>query len=77
MTATLDLTRQLIERRSVTPDDEGCQALMIERLEALGFHCETMQFGDVTNLWARRGDSAPVFCFAGHTDVVPAGPENE
>ena len=77
MTDTLELTRQMIERRSVTPDDDGCQALMIERLERLGFACETMPFGDVTNLWARRGEAAPVFCFAGHTDVVPAGAEEQ
>ena len=70
---TIDLLCDLIRRRSVTPEDAGCQALMIERLEKLGFTCETMQFNDVTNLWARRGDAGPVLCFAGHTDVVPPG----
>ncbi|MDH3978335.1 MAG: succinyl-diaminopimelate desuccinylase [Gammaproteobacteria bacterium] len=77
MTDTLELTRQLISRRSVTPEDEGCQKLMAERLEALGFKCEVMVFGEVTNLWARRGTDGPVFCFAGHTDVVPPGPAED
>ena len=70
---TIDLLCDLIRRRSVTPEDAGCQALMSDRLEKLGFSCETMQFNDVTNLWARRGDASPVLCFAGHTDVVPPG----
>ncbi|MBY4678032.1 succinyl-diaminopimelate desuccinylase [Marinobacterium arenosum] len=74
-TPTVELTQELISRRSVTPDDAGCQALLIERLEKLGFHCETLQFEEVTNLWARRGNEGPLFCFAGHTDVVPSGPE--
>ncbi len=69
----LSLLFDLIRRRSVTPDDAGCQALIAARLATLGFDCETMVFGDVTNLWARRGTAAPVFCFAGHTDVVPPG----
>jgi succinyl-diaminopimelate desuccinylase len=73
---TIDLLCDLIRRRSVTPDDAGCQDLMRERLEAAGFACETLQFNDVTNLWARRGTAAPVFCFAGHTDVVPPGEES-
>ena len=73
----IDLLCDLIRRRSVTPDDAGCQALLIERLERLGFRCETLQYGDVTNLWARRGDASPVLCFAGHTDVVPPGDERE
>jgi succinyl-diaminopimelate desuccinylase len=68
---------ELVQRRSVTPDDAGCQALIAKRLEALGFVCETMQFNDVTNLWARRGSDGPVLCFAGHTDVVPAGDLDE
>lgn len=68
------LLEDLIRRPSVTPDDAGCQALMAERLERLGFRCESMPYNDVTNLWARRGDEGPVFCFAGHTDVVPPGP---
>jgi len=73
--ATIELAKQLISRRSVTPEDDGCQALMIERLEALGFHIERLQFEEVTNFWARRGSKGPLFCFAGHTDVVPTGPE--
>lgn len=74
MTAVVDLARELIARPSVSPEDGGCQALIGERLAALGFSLESMPFGDVTNLWARRGESAPLFCFAGHTDVVPPGP---
>lgn len=72
---TLKLTESLIRRRSVTPEDAGCQALMIDRLARQGFGIERMPFGEVTNFWARRGDSGPLFCFAGHTDVVPTGPE--
>ena len=71
---TFQLACELIERPSITPADEGCQALLIERLEALGFDCETLVFDDVTNLWARRGQEAPLLAFAGHTDVVPTGP---
>ncbi len=74
MSATLELAMDLIGRASVTPDDAGCQPLMAARLAAIGFRCEPMRFGEVDNLWARRGDSAPLFCFAGHTDVVPTGP---
>ena len=70
---TIELLSALIRRRSVTPDDAGCQALLAARLGAAGFHCETLRFGDVTNLWARRGTAGPVLCFAGHTDVVPPG----
>lgn len=73
-TATLQLASDLIARPSITPDDAGCQALLIERLSAIGFECETMVFDDVTNLWARRGQGAPLLAFAGHTDVVPTGP---
>ena len=72
--ATQDLAIQLLSIDSVTPDDKGCQALLCERLSNIGFACETMQFGEVTNLWARRGTKAPLFVFAGHTDVVPTGP---
>ena len=72
--ATLQLASDLIARPSITPDDAGCQAMLIERLSAIGFECETMVFDDVTNLWARRGRAAPVLAFAGHTDVVPPGP---
>jgi succinyl-diaminopimelate desuccinylase len=71
---SIELLRALVERPSVTPDDAGCQQILAGRLARLGFSCETMQFGDVTNLWARRGDSGPVLCLAGHTDVVPPGP---
>jgi len=74
MSATLELAKQLISRASVTPDDAGCQALMCERLEAIGFRCENLPFGEVSNFWARRGDSGPLLVFAGHTDVVPPGP---
>ena len=77
MSETLELTKALIARRSLTPDDAGCQDLLISRLEPLGFRCERMRFGDVDNLWARRGDGGPLFTFAGHTDVVPSGPEEK
>ena len=73
--ATLALTKQLISRSSVTPDDQGCQQLMIERLQAIGFVVENLRFDDVDNFWAVRGESGPILCFAGHTDVVPTGPE--
>ena len=69
----LALAKDLISRQSVTPEDAGCQDLMIERLKALGFEIEVMVFEDTTNFWARRGSEAPLFAFAGHTDVVPAG----
>ena len=71
---TLDLTEQLIACRSNTPLDAGCMAIIGQRLESIGFKCEYINRGGVTNLWARRGSSAPLFCFAGHTDVVPTGP---
>ncbi|CAH6881927.1 succinyl-diaminopimelate desuccinylase [Vibrio chagasii] len=71
---TLALAKDLISRKSVTPEDAGCQELMINRLKALGFEIEVMVFEDTTNFWARRGTEAPLFAFAGHTDVVPAGP---
>lgn len=74
---TLKLAQALIARPSVTPDDSGCQALLIERLSAIGFECETLQFGEVTNLWARHGNTSPLLAFAGHTDVVPTGPLDE
>lgn len=73
----IDLLCDLIRRRSITPDDAGCQALLAARLTRLGFTCETLQFNDVTNLWARFGDTSPVLCFAGHTDVVPPGDETQ
>jgi len=74
MSETLALARELIARPSVTPEDAGCQLLLAERLRPLGFEIEPMPFGEVENLWARRGSDGPLFCFAGHTDVVPPGP---
>ena len=74
---TLALAKELISRPSVTPEDEGCQQVIGERLAALGFELETMVFEDTTNLWARRGQGRKVFCFAGHTDVVPPGDVND
>ncbi|MEE4109904.1 MAG: succinyl-diaminopimelate desuccinylase [Halieaceae bacterium] len=72
--AALALTRDLIARASVTPEDAGCQGLMMERLEALGFTCTPLPFGDTENFWAEWGHSGPLLAFAGHTDVVPPGP---
>lgn len=74
-TATLSLAKQLLAIPSITPDDAGCMEVMGARLEKLGFTLEIMQFEEVTNLWARRGTEGPLLCFAGHTDVVPTGPE--
>jgi len=74
MSATLNLTKELISRDSVTPNDRGCQKLLAERLSAIGFEVEHLRFGDTDNIWARRGSASPVLAFAGHTDVVPAGP---
>ena len=71
----IELAQALIQRESVTPEDAGCQALMNERLEKLGFNIESLFFTDTLNTWARKGDASPHFCFAGHTDVVPTGPE--
>ena len=73
----IDLLCDLVRRPSVTPEDAGCQGVLAERLTRLGFKCETLQFNDVTNLWARRGTTSPVLCFAGHTDVVPPGSESD
>lgn len=73
---TIELTKALINRRSVTPEDAGCQDLMADILEPLGFTIEDMTFDDTKNIWARKGTEDPVFCFAGHTDVVPSGPED-
>ena len=75
--ATLLLTEQLMACRSVTPDDAGCLQIIAGRLEAIGFACEFMPRGGVNNLWARRGETRPLLCFAGHTDVVPSGPQQE
>ncbi|MBC3764333.1 succinyl-diaminopimelate desuccinylase [Neptunicella marina] len=73
-TDVLQITKDLINRPSVTPEDAGCQPMMANILTAAGFNIETMVFNDTTNMWARRGQQKPVFCFAGHTDVVPSGP---
>jgi len=73
----LSLAKELIARPSVTPADEGCQQLMADFLAPLGFTIEPMVFHDTTNLWARRGTTGPLFCFAGHTDVVPSGPASK
>ena len=70
----LDLAKALIERKSVTPEDGGCQKLLAQRLSRSGFACESVVHGAVTNLWARRGSGQPLVCLAGHTDVVPTGP---
>lgn len=74
MSKTLELAKALIARRSITPEDAGCQDLMIGRLQAIGFNIERMRFGDVDNFYARRGENGPLLVFAGHTDVVPTGP---
>jgi succinyl-diaminopimelate desuccinylase len=77
MSTALELTTALISRASVSPNDSGCQNLLVRRLEAIGFTVENLRFGPVDNFWAKRGHGAPVFCFAGHTDVVPAGPSDD
>ena len=77
MSETIELTQNLLSRRSVTPSDEGCQQLITQRLEKTGFRVESLPFGNVENFWARRGRGGPLFCFAGHTDVVPTGPLEE
>jgi succinyl-diaminopimelate desuccinylase len=74
---TIALAQDLMGRASVTPEDKGCQELMITRLEAIGFIVERMRFGEVDNFWARRGTEKPVLAFAGHTDVVPSGPVDQ
>lgn len=76
LSPTLALACELIERPSVTPLDAGCQSLMMARLAACGFRVDPMRIGDVDNFWALRGETGPVLCFAGHTDVVPTGPES-
>ncbi|WP_020559279.1 succinyl-diaminopimelate desuccinylase [Thiofilum flexile] len=77
MSATLELTQQLIAQPSVTPNDATCQQILAERLHSVGFQAEHLRFQDVDNLWLRRGEERPLFCFAGHTDVVPTGPLTE
>ncbi|MDM8566715.1 succinyl-diaminopimelate desuccinylase [Candidatus Halobeggiatoa sp. HSG11] len=74
---TIDLAIDLISRPSITPKDYGCQTLIAERLQNIGFKIESLRFGEVDNLWATHGETAPLFVFAGHTDVVPTGPENK
>ena len=76
MSNTLELAKSLISKPSITPDDHGCQAIMIDRLNKIGFEIHPLKFVDVDNFWAVHGDSGPLFAFAGHTDVVPAGDEN-
>ncbi len=76
MSNTLELAKSLINKPSITPDDCGCQAIMIDRLKKIGFEIYPLKFGDVENFWAVHGNSGPLFAFAGHTDVVPAGDEN-
>ncbi|MGS2721533.1 succinyl-diaminopimelate desuccinylase [Paraglaciecola aestuariivivens] len=73
----IGLTKALINKKSVTPEDAGCQTLMAEILQPLGFKIEHLDFADTKNIWARKGTEDPVFCFAGHTDVVPSGPEEQ
>ena len=77
MNNTLDLAKLLISQASITPDDKGCQSIMIERLKKIGFEVHSLKFADVDNFWATRGSSGPIFAFAGHTDVVPAGNEDD
>lgn len=74
MSSTIDLAMELIRHPSVSPADGGCQEILASRLESLGFHIERLPYGEVMNLWARKGTEAPLLCFAGHTDVVPTGP---
>lgn len=74
MSDTLNLTKELISRDSVTPEDKGCQKLLSDHLEPLGFKTEYLNFDEVENIWLRKGTTSPLFCFAGHTDVVPTGP---
>jgi succinyl-diaminopimelate desuccinylase len=77
MSKTIELAKALISCPSVTPNDVGCQELLIQKLQSLHFNIERLQYGDVTNLWARRGQERPLFVFAGHTDVVPPGPKDQ
>ena len=77
MSKTLELAMALLEKPSITPKDEGCQALLAERLKKLGFEITHFPINQVSNLWAKKGTNIPTLCFAGHTDVVPTGPLNE
>ena len=74
MSKTIQLAQQLIERQSVTPEDDGCQKIIADRLEKIGFSNTHLRFGEVDNLWSISKGSGPLFVFAGHTDVVPTGP---
>lgn len=74
MTETLELAKALIARPSVTPEDKGCQDMLSDRLNPIGFITEKLRFGEVDNVWIRKGNESPLFCFSGHTDVVPTGP---
>ena len=74
MSKTLALAKALIERKSITPSDDGCQAILVDRLKPLGFNIETIHQNGVTNFYARKGSASPLLVFAGHTDVVPPGP---
>jgi succinyl-diaminopimelate desuccinylase len=74
---TLALCCELISRKSLTPEDCGCQALMMQRLQTIGFNCQNLRFGEVDNFWAERGSDGPILVFAGHTDVVPTGPSDQ
>lgn len=77
MTETLELAKALIARPSVTPEDKGCQDMLSGRLNPIGFITEKLRFGEVDNVWIRKGSASPLFCFAGHTDVVPTGPTDQ
>jgi len=77
MSETIELAQKLIQINSVTPNDHGCQTIIADYLSPLGFNIEPMKFGEVDNLWARKGTKSPFIVFAGHTDVVPTGPELE
>src|SRR5215472_7063817 len=77
MSQAVELAQSLIYRPSVSPEDAGCQELIAAQLTPCGFRIEWLPFGDVRNLWARRGNEGPVLCFAGHTDVVPPGPAED
>jgi succinyl-diaminopimelate desuccinylase len=77
MTRTLDIAKDLISKKSITPNDAGCQDLLIRHLNLLGFTIENMNYGDVRNFYAKRGTNSPLVVFAGHTDVVPTGPEDK
>ena len=77
MTRTLDIAKDLISKKSITPNDAGCQDLLIRHLNLLGFTIENMNYGDVRNFYSKRGTNSPLVVFAGHTDVVPTGPEDK